>query len=149
MTGNESFSPEQQEYVKGFFAGIDARGALLPEASAEGAPADALHAAQAATRAAGGVLVPQEVTKAEKHPLDRWDELTARAAEGRFPKGMDDFVSRYHGLFFVGPAQDSFMCRLRIPGGILSPWQLRGIAAIAAPGRAATNAATASSVQAV
>jgi ferredoxin-nitrite reductase len=128
----QGFTQEQQEYVKGFFAGIDARGALLPEAGpADAGPPDALRAAQNATKAAGGKLVPQEDVKAEKHPLDRWDELVSRAEDGRFPKGLEDFVSRYHGLFYVAPAQDSFMCRLRIPGGILSPWQLRGIADIA------------------
>ncbi|MFC0407169.1 NirA family protein [Roseomonas elaeocarpi] len=128
----DSFTEEQQQYVKGFFAGIDARGALLPNAEpADAAPPDALRAAQKATMAAGGKLVPQEEVKAEKHPLDRWDELVGRADAGRFPKALEDFVGRYHGLFYVAPAQDSFMCRLRIPGGILSPWQLRGIADIA------------------
>jgi ferredoxin-nitrite reductase len=128
----DSFSPEQQEYVKGFFAGIDARGALLPQAEpVEAGPPDALRAAQKATRAAGGTLAPEELAKAEKHPLDRWDEMQQRARDGRYPKGVENFLTRYHGLFYVAPAQDSFMCRLRIPGGILSPWQLRGIADIA------------------
>jgi ferredoxin-nitrite reductase len=127
---DDSFNPEQQEYLKGFFAGMDARGGLLPEPAAA-VPADALNAAQHATRAAGGTLVPEEVAKAEKHPLDRWDEMVARAKDGRYPKGIENFLTRYHGLFYVAPAQDSFMCRLRIPGGILSPWQLRGIADIA------------------
>jgi ferredoxin-nitrite reductase len=64
-------------------------------------------------------------------PLDRWDEIVARARAGVFPKPIDDFIGRYHGLFFVGPAQNAFMCRLRIPGGILSAHQLEGVAAIA------------------
>jgi ferredoxin-nitrite reductase len=79
----------------------------------------------------GGKLVPQEEAKREKHPLDRWDELTARADAGKFPKPIDDFIGRYHGLFFVGPAQDAFMCRLRIPGGILAAHQIEAIAGIA------------------
>ena len=125
------FSPEQQEYLKGFMAGVEARRGSLAPAPGATAPADALRAAQDRTLAAGGKLVPQEQAKRERHPLDRWDELTARAAAGRFPKPIEDFVGRYHGLFYVGPAQDAFMCRLRIPGGILSAWQLRGIADIA------------------
>jgi ferredoxin-nitrite reductase len=129
---NDTFSPEQQEYVKGFFAGIDARGALLPDAApADAGPPDALRAAQNAAKAAGGTLVPEELAKAEKHPLDRWDEMLARARDGRYPKGIENFLTRYHGLFYVAPTQDSFMCRLRISGGILSPWQLLGIADIA------------------
>jgi len=126
----DGFSPEQQEYLKGFMAGVEARrGAIAP--SGGGAPADALRAAQDRVIAAGGKLVPQEQAKREKHPLDRWPELVARAAEGKFPKPIDDFIGRFHGLFFVGPAQNAFMCRLRIPGGILQAWQLRGIADIA------------------
>ena len=128
---NLPFDPEQQEYLKGFMAGVEARrGTLRPEAE-PGAPPDALRAAQDATIARGGRLTPQEEAKRAKHPLDRWDELTARADKGVFPKPMDDFLGRYHGLFFVGPAQDAFMCRLRIPGGILAAHQLDGIANIA------------------
>ncbi len=135
------FTGEQQEYLKGFMAGVEARrGTLLPAgmpagmpagAAAGGAPPDALRAAQDATIARGGRLVPQEEAKRARHPLDRWDEMTARAEAGAFPKPIDDFIGRYHGLFFVGPAQDAFMCRLRIPGGILTAAQLEGIADIA------------------
>jgi len=78
-----------------------------------------------------GKLVAQEEAKRTRHPLDRWDEITARAEKGQFPKGVDDFLTRYHGLFVVGPAQDVFMCRLRIPGGILSAHQLDGVADLA------------------
>lgn len=126
-----SFSLEQQEYLKGFMAGVEARRGALRPAGDGGGPADALRAAQDATIARGGKLVPQEEAKREKHPLDRWSELTARAAEGKFPKPIDDFIGRYHGLFFVGPAQNAFMCRLRIPGGIVSAYQLDAIAEIA------------------
>ncbi len=126
------FTGEQQEYLKGFMAGVEARrGSLIPGGSEGGAPPDALRAAQDATLARGGKLVPQEDAKRAKHPLDRWDEMTARADANTFPKPIDDFIGRYHGLFFVGPAQDAFMCRLRIPGGILSAHQLDGIAGIA------------------
>ncbi len=125
------FSPEQQNYLKGFMAGVEARRGALAPAAAGTAPADALRAAQDATVAKGGKLVPQEEAKREKHPLDRWNEITARAEAGQFPKPIDDFIGRFHGLFFVGPAQDAFMCRLRIPGGILTAHQAREVAAIA------------------
>ena len=129
------FNTEQQEYLKGFWAGVEARrGALAPAgagAAGGGAPADALRAAQDATTGRGGKLTPEEQAKRQKHPLDRWDEVVARAAEGKFPKGVDVLMTKYHGLFYVAPAQDAFMCRLRIPGGIVSTWQLRGIADIA------------------
>ena len=125
------FSPEQQNYLKGFMAGVEARRGALAPAGGGTAPADALRAAQDAALAKGGKLVPQEEAKREKHPLDRWEELTARAEAGQFPKPMEDFIGRYHGLFFVGPVQNAFMCRLRIPGGILSAQQAREVAAIA------------------
>src|SRR5262249_36575325 len=104
--------------------------ALAPVAAA--APLsgpDALqHAAQVRAMAAGGKLVAEETAKRQCHPLDRWDEVVARADAGQFPKGIDVFLTKWHGLFYVAPAQDSFMCRLRIPNGILDAGQMRGLA---------------------
>ena len=88
---------------------------------------DALqYAAQDRTVAAGGKLVAEEKAKRQRHPLDRWDEVVERAERAEFPKGIDVFLTKYHGLFYVAPAENSFMCRLRIPNGILNAWQLRG-----------------------
>ena len=131
MMDGQAFSPEQQNYLKGFMAGVEARRGSLAPAAAPAPSNDPLRAAQDRAVAEGGTLVPQEEVKREKHPLDRWDEVTARAEKGVFPKPLEDFVSRYHGLFFVGPAQDAFMCRLRIPGGIISQAQAMEVAAIA------------------
>ncbi|MBR0656286.1 NirA family protein [Plastoroseomonas arctica] len=132
MNSDPGFSGEQQNYLMGFMAGVEARrGALAPGGGGGGAPADALRAAQDRTIAEGGKLTPEEQAKRDRHPLDRWDEITARAAEGKFPKGVDVLMTKYHGLFYVAPAQDSFMCRLRIPGGVMNAHQLRGVADIA------------------
>jgi ferredoxin-nitrite reductase len=81
--------------------------------------------------AAGGKLVPEEIAKREKHPFDMWDEMAANAAAGRFPKGLDIFRHKFHGLFYVAPSQDAFMLRLRLPGGILFAHQARGLADVA------------------
>ncbi|WP_245216105.1 NirA family protein [Pararoseomonas baculiformis] len=126
------FTPEQQNYLKGFMAGVEARrGSLSPAGAGEGGtPPDAMRAAQDAAIAAGGKLTPEEKMKREKHPLDRWEEVEARARAGEFPHGLENLATRWHGLFYVGPTQDSFMCRLRIPGGILSSHQASGVAAI-------------------
>jgi ferredoxin-nitrite reductase len=124
------FSTEQQEYLKGLMAGAAARRTLSAAAPAAD-PDDPQRAAQDHTEAAGGKLVPEEAAKRRKHPLDRIDEIAALAAEGKFPKGLDVFLTKWHGLFYVAPAQNAFMCRLRIPGGILTAHQFRGIAAIA------------------
>ena len=130
---DQPFSTEQQEYLKGFMAGVEAKnGPLAPGGGGEPAdPNDLQRAAQDRTVAAGGKLVPEEEAKRKKNPLDRFGEISALAAEGKFPKGTDVFLTKYQGLFFVAPAQNSFMCRLRMPGGILNTLQFRGIAAIA------------------
>jgi len=130
-----AFTPGQQEYLKGFMAGVEARRAVagqpLAPVEAQADPADPHRAAQDRIVAAGGKLTAEEEAKRKKHPLDRFDELGAMAAEARFPKGTDIFLSKFFGLFYVAPAQNAYMCRLRIPGGILNAHQLRGVAAIA------------------
>lgn len=131
------FAAEQQEYLKGFMVGVETRRAALglplaPLDSAPAAdPADINRAAQDRTVAAGGKLTPEEQAKRRKHPLDRFDEIGALAADGKFPKGLDVFLTKFHGLFYVAPAQDSFMCRLRMPNGILKAHQICGIADMA------------------
>ena len=134
---DQAFSSDQQEYLKGFMVGVEARrGAfglkLAPGESAPSAdPHDLQRAAQDRTIAEGGKLVAEEEAKRARNPLDRFDEIEARAAEGKFPRGTDVFMTKYQGLFHVAPAQNSFMCRLRIPGGIIAAHQFRGVADIA------------------
>jgi ferredoxin-nitrite reductase len=129
------FDDQQKQWLQGFVSGIEARKAadrLTNRNATAVAPsnnADILQvAAQDRVLAAGGKLVAEETAKRQRHPLDRWDEVESRAKAGQFPKGIDVFLTKYQGLFYVAPAQDSFMCRLRIPNGILSAWQVRGLA---------------------
>jgi ferredoxin-nitrite reductase len=130
MTG---FDDTQKQWLQGFASGLAARGGAIGKASPEElAGPDAAHiAAQNRTTAAGGKLVDEEKAKRVKHPFDAWDELAARAEKGEFPKGLDVFRAKFHGLFYVAPAQNAFMCRLRIPNGILNVWQMRGLADVA------------------
>ncbi len=130
------FDDQQKQWLQGFVSGIEARKAadkLAGRAAGAAAAApvgpDALqHAAQDRAIAAGGKLVAEETAKRARHPFDRWDEVVGRAEAGQFPKGIDVFLTKYQGLFYVAPAQDSFMCRLRIPNGILTAGQMRGLA---------------------
>ena len=136
------FDDQQKQWLQGFVSGLEARKAadrLANRPVGAGAPAgqsigpqggpDALQqAAQDRAVSAGGRLVAEETAKRTRHPLDRWDEVVTRADAGQFPRGIDVFLTKYHGLFYVAPAQDSFMCRLRIPNGILNAWQMRGLA---------------------
>ena len=131
MTDN--FSAEQQEYLKGFMSGVEARrGTIAPISEAAPAdPTDLQRAAQDRTIADGGKLTPEEEAKRARNPLDRTDEIARLAAGNRFPKGTDVFLTKYLGLFYVTPAQDSFMCRMRMPGGILTAAQFAGVADLA------------------
>jgi ferredoxin-nitrite reductase len=129
------FSDEQKQYLDGFLRGIAAKRGAPPDAAPGVAPVaaapDIHRAAQDRFIAAGKKLVPEEEAKRKSSPLDLWDELRAEAAENRFPKGIDVFRHKFLGLFYVAPAQDAFMCRLRIPNGMLSAHQLAGLADLA------------------
>jgi len=128
------FTEEQKQYLAGFASGQAAARAARGAVMGAGAPAgpEAIHhRAQDSALAQGKKLVAEEEAKRSKNPLDMWDELTANAREGTFPKGTDVFRYKFHGLFYVAPAQDAFMCRLRIPNGILSAHQLRAVADLA------------------
>ncbi|WP_024277047.1 NirA family protein [Xanthobacter sp. 126] len=134
------FTLDQKLYLEGFVSGAKAvqvaRGAAPAPSAAPVAemtgPDAASHRAMARTEAEGRKLTPEEKAKREELGLDAYDRMRHAARDGAFPKGPDVLRWKYHGLFYVAPAQDSFMCRMRIPGGILTHWQFRGIADIAA-----------------
>ena len=128
-----SFTPEQREYLLGFFAGASQRHASTITGANATMPADASPQQDEETYFGTPVsdLCREELWKYEENPLDLWDKLVAHADENRAPAQDDLFRFKFHGLFYVAPAQDSFMLRLRVPGGILSAHQLRGLAAMA------------------
>jgi len=127
------FTEEQKRYLDGLGRGLAAaRGAQPAPSNAEPAGPERIHfAAQNRVLAAGGKLVKEEEAKRAKHPFDMWDEIAANAAKGEFPKGTDVFLYKFHGLFHVAPAQNSFMLRLRNPNGIIVAHKLRAVADIA------------------
>ncbi len=124
------FNDQQKRWLEGFTSGLAARRAATPQAApvpAQG-PDGLQQAAQDRAIAAGGKLVAEEKAKRQRHPLDRWDEVVGRAEAGQFPKGIDVFLTKWHGLFYVAPAENSYMCRLRMPNGMLTGGQMRGLA---------------------
>jgi ferredoxin-nitrite reductase len=134
MTGAAGFTEEQKQYLEGFLGGVLAKRAVQPVPAPASAPppaGDIHRTAQDRVLAEGKKLTPEELAKREGHPLDLWDAMRENVAAARFPKGPDVFRHKFHGLFYVAPAQNAFMCRLRMPNGILSAHQLRGIAEIA------------------
>lgn len=134
---SSDFSPDQKRYLEGFVSGLTAARAArgtMPAGPAAAAPSgpDAAHqAAQDRVIAAGKKLAEQEKFKRDEHPFDAYPRLRQQAAAGEFPKPADNFRWRYYGLFYVAPAQNSYMCRLRIPNGILTHWQFAGLADVA------------------
>jgi len=134
------FNPEQKRYLEGFVAGVQiAKAAKSVAVSAGGAPAvpepvgpDAAGLkAQNRVLASGGKLSDPEKFKREQHPFDTYERLKEHAANGEFPKPPDNFRWRFFGLFYVAPNQNSYMCRLRIPNGILKAAQFAGLADLA------------------
>ena len=133
--GGQDFSDAQKRYLEGFVSGVQASRAaagLKPLAAVGGGEAtgpDAAHLkAMARVEAEGKKLAAEEKAKRDEHPFDAYARLKAEASAGQFPKGVDNFRWRFHGLFYAAPTQNAFMCRLRIPNGILTHWQLAGIA---------------------
>jgi ferredoxin-nitrite reductase len=132
------FTDEQKRYLEGFAAGVQimrgGRGLAggATKANAEPTGPDAAHIkAQDKVTASGKKLADQEKFKREEHPFDAWPRLKQQALDNAPPTPADNFRWRYFGLFYVAPAQDSYMCRLRMPNGILKHWQLAGFADLA------------------
>jgi len=158
--GSKGFTEAQKQYLSGFTFGADVARAIsglpvisgslsgenrLPRtrvrigdgpATVDGevmprGPDTAAREAQDVVIASGKKLCKEESAKRETNGLDVWDQIQKRADAGEFPKGNDLFLTKFHGMFYVAPAQNSYMCRMRLPGGLLRGWQLRGIAEIA------------------
>jgi ferredoxin-nitrite reductase len=138
------FSDEQKRYLEGFASGLTvgraahqlsaARvpAAALPKAKPEPTGPDAAHIkAQDRVLEEGKKLSDPEKFKRELHPFDAYERLKAQAANNEPPKPDDNFRWRFFGLFYVAPNQTSYMCRLRIPNGILTHWQFAGLADLA------------------
>ena len=142
MSGD--FEPEQKRYLEGFMAGLQiaktsrsAAGNSAGAAPTNGATAEPIGPDAAALRAqdrvikAGGKLSDPEKFKRELHPFDGYEKLKGQAAKNEAPKADDNFRWRFYGLFYCAPTQKSYMCRLRIPNGILTHWQFAGLADLA------------------
>src|SRR6187549_2382252 len=138
-TTSSDFEPEQKRYLEGFVAGLQiaktAKGIGAPAADAPQSepigPEAAARKAQDHVIAAGGKLSDPEKFKRDEHPFDTYERLKAHAAKNEYPKPPDNFRWRYFGLFYVAPNQNSYMCRLRLPNGILKAAQFAGLADLA------------------
>jgi ferredoxin-nitrite reductase len=134
---------EQKLYLEGFTSGLQAgrtaRGqpasggsGALPSPGGDPVGPDAAGLkAQDRFLKAGKKLSAPETFKRELHPFDGYGKLKGQAATNEPPKPDDNFRWRFFGLFYCAPTQKTYMCRLRLPNGILKHWQLTGLADLA------------------
>lgn len=120
------FDENQKNYLSGFFAGVSQRAVVFSDLFAidpgvTGAPREEKEEV---------VLIPEERIKKEEHPLDAYHRILENARGNLAPEKEDVFRFKWNGLFFQSPMNDSYMARLRIPGGQLKSFQLREIARI-------------------
>lgn len=137
----QAFSSQQKEYLDGFLRSLAGLPAGSP-GSAGGSASDSGTAsaadsadlppgkrAQLAWMAGGKRLSKEEKIKFDADPLDAWTRIAELSAQDKLPEGEDIFRFKTHGLWNVSPAQESMMCRLRIPGGVLRAYQAEAVAA--------------------
>lgn len=128
VTGD--FSAEQKRYLEGFFAALSAQGisfgdlAQSPIAAAAAPPPTVKGPALED-------LTKEERIKRDLNPLDATEELMLKARWNAKPEAEDVFRFKWNGLFWLSPVKDGYMCRLRIPGGVVKSFQLRELASIA------------------
>jgi ferredoxin-nitrite reductase len=138
----DTFTLEQKEYLEGFLLAVAKRGETFfaghtstglitadPESGVVNRAGEAKEETYFGTPLED--LAKEERWKYEENPLDIWEKILAHASENRFPEAADVFRFKFHGLFYVAPAQDSFMLRLRTPGSVLASHQMRGLAEMA------------------
>jgi ferredoxin-nitrite reductase len=117
----EKLTHEQTAYLDGFFSGLRERGLTFGNL----APNPVTAAPAISTD-----LIFEERVKHELHPLDSYPLLLEHAAANKAPDKENIYRFKWHGLFFLTPASEKFMCRLKIPGGVIKSYQLREVAKV-------------------
>ncbi len=126
------FTSEQKNYLNGFVSGI-LQGRQLPFLGQDGQRRftdDPNEAVETVFGTPVDELCREELIKHRQNGLDCYPAMLANAEKNVFPDADDVFRYKFHGLFHVAPAQDSFMLRCRIAGGALTSTQFRGLAKI-------------------
>jgi ferredoxin-nitrite reductase len=139
-TPSGAFTPEQKEYLAGFMAGVSASGVfvgtnslgqLTAAPTGAASPNLAAPAEEKIFNTPLADLCKEERWKYDENPLDAWDRLLKHADENKVPDPEHTYRFKTFGLFYVAPAQDSFMMRLRVPACEISAVQLHGLADLA------------------
>lgn len=124
-SADKNFSAEQQRYLEGFFAGVTAGGVSFADLSGATAAKPAIPDGPSLDD-----LTKEERIKRELHPFDAIEQLVMDARWNAKPEPESIFRYKWNGLFWLNPVKDGYMCRLRIPGGVVKSYQLRELAAI-------------------
>ena len=119
-TADAGFSSVQQRYLEGYFAGLQAGGITFGGIASAPAPAGT----------SLDDLTKEERIKRDLNPFDAIEQLQLDARWNAAPEPDMAFRYKWNGLFWLNPVKDGYMCRLRIPGGIVKSYQLRELAAI-------------------
>lgn len=121
----DKLNAEQKSYLDGFFSGLRNRGFAF-----DGLYPDPVAAESRGPSADLENQTAEERIKREMHPLDAYSSLLEDAAVNKAPDKENIFRYKWHGLFFLSPNKEAYMCRLRIPGGQVKSYQLRELARI-------------------
>ncbi len=124
-SADKNFSAEQQRYLEGFFAGVTAGGVSFADLSGSSAAKPTLPEGPSLDD-----LTKEERIKRELHPFDAIEQLVMDARWNAKPEPESIFRYKWNGLFWLNPVKDGYMCRLRIPGGVVKSYQLRELASI-------------------
>ncbi|MES2706508.1 MAG: NirA family protein [Verrucomicrobiota bacterium] len=123
------FDDAQKTYLTGFFAGVQQRAVVFADLFALNPPVSApIKAAEEPEEPP--ILIAEERMKREEHPLDAYHRILENARSNSAPEKEDIFRFKWNGLFYQSPINDTYMARLRIPGGQLKSFQLREIAKV-------------------
>jgi len=117
----EKLTHEQSAYLDGFFSGLRERGLTFSQVAPNPVAPVVADTAD---------LIFEERVKRELHPLDSYPLLLEDAAANKAPDKENIFRFKWHGLFYLTPHKEAFMCRLKIPGGVIKTFQLREVARV-------------------
>ncbi|MEM0897564.1 MAG: NirA family protein [Verrucomicrobiota bacterium] len=119
---NNEFTDEQKNYLAGFFTGVSQGGLTFAQAQPAAGP-QPLEAPPEKKKK----RIPEEQIKADLHPFDAYPRLKELAKADAEPEKPDIFRFKWNGLFWLAPVVEGYMCRLRIPGGIVTSHQVRAL----------------------
>ena len=116
----ENINQDQKTWLEGFFTGFKEKGLTFSDASENSKQTPKQKK-----------LIPEEKIKKNENPFNAFSNLVNLAKKNKSPEKDDVFRFKWNGLFWLAPIHEGYMCRLRIPGGLINAHQLIELASIA------------------